>query len=286
MGPNSGTVPEFDPHALFWLFFRRGLQARIQSRSFVVIGTGLFVHGLSVHGIAEGQSDIGLEFLVLVVFDDFPHTLCTPRELQGIDRSGICREPILTVDLLAICFETREEILIALCSDIRNRLSICLYDLEIFVIDPDLALKIALALLQLLWSNIENIAIDFVDLFLPEVFHIVFADVVSCENKRLNFTEVLQVFSRKRDVLQRTCGSGYYFFHPFAGGIKSYFPDLVPLTGHAIIGVQRLNSNVLPVDVIRSCGAEFLFLVGELLNDVVDRDWWLFIAELGRTLGR
>src|SRR5262249_54106702 len=128
-------------------------------------------------------------------------------------------------------------------------------------------------------TDIEDEAVDFVDHFFSKVLNVVLANVVNSQDKGLNLTEVLQVLSCEGNVLQGAGRSRHHFFYALSVRIESNFPSLMPLSRDAIVGIQRLDSDVLAVDVIRACNFEFLFLLRELANDVRNWDRRFFLAK-------
>src|SRR5439155_27058436 len=92
-------------------------------------------------------------------------------------------------------FEAGKQVLIAAFFDVRHSLAISFDDLEILIINPDLSLEITLTFFDRLRRNIEDVAINVIDLFFAEVFQIVFADVIAGQNKWLDFADILQILS-------------------------------------------------------------------------------------------
>src|SRR6266581_5072983 len=181
--------------AFLWLFLLRGrglFQSRIQRWSFVaiILHARQRIDRAAVHCVAERQLHIGLNFLVILIFNDLPDPLSAGRKLQGVDSPGIRWKPVFAVDLLTIGLKTREKILVVLGFEVRHSFAVSLHDLQVLIVHPDLALKVALPFFDGLWCNVENIAVDLIDHFFAEVFHVVFADIVAGEYKWLDLAEI------------------------------------------------------------------------------------------------
>src|SRR5205807_5771975 len=117
-------------------------------------------------------TDRSIEALVVRVLDDLPDVHVVGLEMQGVVCTSVGREPVLTVDLLTIGSEPGEKVLVALVR-LGDRLTVGLHDLEVAVIDPDPAIKIAVAALHffLFWRYIKDVGPKLVDLLLANIFN-------------------------------------------------------------------------------------------------------------------
>src|SRR5947209_8419129 len=89
----------------------------------------------------EDDARVRSEPLVVRVLDGFPDMNITVGEMQVVIGSGIGREPVLAVDLLAVGHKFGEKVLVALAADVRNTLAAGLDDLEVMVVHPDASLE-------------------------------------------------------------------------------------------------------------------------------------------------
>src|SRR5580658_2490856 len=121
--------------------------------SLIRFGGGLrFVRGWLGAGIVVLDDRVALELLVVLVLDDLLDALWAIVEVQHVIGVGVRREPVFSVDLLPIRLELRK--LLALAFEVPDGFAVALHDLQILIIHPNLALKIALAgLIQLFWLH-------------------------------------------------------------------------------------------------------------------------------------
>src|SRR5713226_3396454 len=263
------------------LLLRSAVQFRVKRRSLTISLRRATFGAITLNGIAKGQLHVRLELLVIVVFDNLPYALRTGRELQGIHGARIGREPVETIDLLPVRLKPREQIFLSsLAANIRDGLSVGLHDLKVLVIDPNLALEIALILLELRRRDIEDIAVDLIDHFFSDIFQGVLRNVVARENKRLDLTDVLQILGRERDILQRVWRRFRDPFGPFPRRIEGDVAFDIVLTQNPVIPIQVLNPDGLVVCIVSACASELLLLLGEPLNDVVGRNRRIHMPKL------
>src|SRR5262249_27410745 len=118
------------------------------------------------------------------------------RKMQVVFCLGICWKPIFTVHLLTVGDKRWKQILFALLPGLRHILAVRKDDLHILLIDKDSPLKIALALLNLLWRHIENVGVQFIDFLLSNVIYLVISKVLGRQDKRQTLLDVVDVLAR------------------------------------------------------------------------------------------
>src|SRR5215475_14979752 len=95
-------------------------------------------------------------------------------------------------------------------SYIGNTFAVGLNDLQILIVYPDAALEIALSFFNGLWSNVEDVSLQLVNLLLSDVHHLIFRQLLGGEREGGAFAQVVHVFfgdvetglRRKFDVLE------------------------------------------------------------------------------------
>src|SRR6185437_4946412 len=98
---------------------------------------------------------------------------------------------------LPIGGEFREQVrlLLALLGEnVGGRFAFHLDNLEVVIVHPDSALKIALTLFGLLWSNVENVAVQVIFLLLSLVVDVVLGKFVGTQSKGEAAFNVLVIF--------------------------------------------------------------------------------------------
>ena len=79
-------------------------------------------------------------------------------------------------------------------------------DLEVLLVDPDLALEVALVLLEDLGAGGEDVGVELVDLLAAEVFDVVLGEVVGGEDERQAVLDVVEVGWGHHDALEGVLG--------------------------------------------------------------------------------
>jgi hypothetical protein len=134
------------------------------------------------------------------------------REIQNVV-GFVYREPVLSVDIVAVGFKARESRILVLPGDHVDGLSVGFHNLQILVVHPDFSLKVALLLLNLLGRYIKHVAVYFVDLLLSQVGQIVFFDITCGEDERENVLNIMEIVRREDNALQRAGGRANHLFH-------------------------------------------------------------------------
>src|SRR5580704_6300696 len=159
---------------------------------------------LLVLGNFRGRADLDgrTEALVIFVTDGHAHVNAAAAELESIVGVSVGREPIVALDIFAKGFETRVKMFRVFLFDIRNGFSVRLDNSHIFLVHPNAPLEIALILLDLLWADVKNVGVDFIELLLTDIFYVVLGKLVGGQNKRLNVLQVFLVLLIEADTLK------------------------------------------------------------------------------------
>ena len=133
-------------------------------------------------------------------------------EVEFVVSFGVDGEPVEAVDLLAPGGELGEEIFLISplfdfvagvpIADVRNGLAVGLNDLKIVIVDPHTSLKIALLAFNLLRRDIEDVAMQFVFLLLPNIEDVVFRKVLGGQDEWQAVANVGEIFLRHVNLLQ------------------------------------------------------------------------------------
>ena len=151
---------------------------------------------------------VGAEALVVGVLDDLADVDVLKRsaKVQCVIGFGVSGKPVLAIDLLAPSSELGEKVFVILFTDVGNGLAERLYDLEIVVVYPNATLKVALLAFDLLGSNVEHVAVQFVFLLLAGVENAVLGNFVGCENKGQAVADIVDIFRTHGDPAVLECG--------------------------------------------------------------------------------
>src|SRR5580658_4228032 len=151
-----------------------------------------------IHYIAEFNARFALVVLIVLIADDQLDPLRKIPEVQRIVGVSVRGKPILAVDLLAIGGKTRELVVLAV-PDGAHAFAVGLDNLQVAIVHPSLAFKVALTLHRLLRfrSHGKNIGIDLVDLFAADISNVVVGNLVGGEHERLHVNQVGQILGRQ-----------------------------------------------------------------------------------------
>ena len=76
---------------------------------------------------------------------------------------------------------------------LRNGLSVDQDDLEILLVDPDLALEVMLAFLNRLRTGLEDVGLEFIDLLPAQVFHVVLRKILSRKDEGQAMLDLVEI---------------------------------------------------------------------------------------------
>src|SRR5262249_54302496 len=124
-------------------------------------------------------------------------------EMEIVVGAGISGEPIFAVNLLAVGYKPRHQVLVALLADVRHALSTGLDDLKVLIVHPDASLKIPFVLLDAFGRHVEHVRIDFVYTLSADIEDVVLRQVLRGHDKRHFVTNVLEVLSAHGDPDER-----------------------------------------------------------------------------------
>src|SRR5215467_2989598 len=231
-------------------------------------GRRLLVFVTLIYRIAELDVHVALELLVIVVPDNHTHFDRTGLEMQRIVRVGINGEPVFAVDLLAQCLEFGK-LLVFVTPQQAHGLTEGLDDLEVAVVHPDLALEIAVALLQLLGFHRKHIAGNLIGFLLAEIADVIERNLFGGQHERLDVAQILHVFGAQLKTSERRDRGADHLFRALSVRRENnVFHNLVAPVDHAGVG-QRLNFYSLTVGVVFARAGELGLFSGELLDDLI-----------------
>jgi len=146
----------------------------------LVVGRSFFVGDVfAVVDDARG----GVELLVVGVFDYVAHVdvlgegALLGDEVQVAFGLGVGGEPVFAVDLLVVRGEWWREILVAFALVLGDGDAVDEDDLEVLLVDPNLALEVTLAFFEDLGAGAEDIGVEFVDVLAAKVGDLVLGQI-------------------------------------------------------------------------------------------------------------
>ena len=187
--------------------------------------------------------------------------------------AGVVREPIFSFDVLAISLEYFKRQRRRLDgAQIGNPFSVGFDNFEIFLVDPNDAVEERMLAVEGFGSNLENVAIDFVDLFGIQILDVVFGELARDDRERGNTREKLRIFRLELKILQRGGRGGNRFFielavigmHRVVGGRE--------LSTGTPIRSEFLNTDGLAISKLRACPQISLFFFSEDLDNFRGRE--------------
>ena len=150
----------------------------------------------------------GVELLVVRVLYDVAHVdilrQCAVRrgEVQGAFGLGIGGEPVLTVDLLVVRGEGGLEILVTSAGVLRDSPAVDENDLEILLVDPDLALEIMLAFFEGLGAGGKDIRVELIDSLTAKIGDVILGQVFGGEDERETVLNLVEVNRAHEDAFE------------------------------------------------------------------------------------
>ena len=115
----------------------------------------------------------------------------------------------------------------------------------------------------------KNIAIDFVDLLLADIFKVVLGELAGRERIRRNAVERFEILGREKRMLER----GLRLFDDLddgsSVGARRGFGDAEKLTGKFSVGSKLLYTDALSRGVAGSRDKKFVFLLRKAADDFV-----------------
>ena len=163
---------------------------------------------------------------------------------------GVGGEPILAVDLLIVGGEGRLEVFVAAARVLGNRGAVHEDDLEVLLVDPDLALEVVLVLLDGLRAGLEDVGVEVVDLLAAEVGDGVLGQVFGGEDEGKAMLDFIEVGGGHHDPLERVLRREDDVFGPLAILVKDDVGDLLVLpVDFAGVTVEGVDLDRLAEDV-------------------------------------
>lgn len=207
-----------------------------------------------VVGVANGHTDVDV----------------AAAEVEVVVGASVDREPIALFDVLAVGAEAGKYVFIVFGNDVGNGFAVRHDDLEIFVVDPDAALEVALVLFDGLGTNIENVAGELIDLLSANVGDVIFGKFSGREDEGLDIADVVEILLGEGDSLKGVGWSKGDVLVALAFGSKDDVAGHSVFAVGAVFLVESLDGEGLGVGVIIAFEFELRFFFGESLDDVFD----------------
>ena len=156
---------------------------------------------------------------------------------------------------------------------VRDRFPVDQHNLKVFLVDPELALEVPLALDQHFGTGLKDVRVQFIYVLLAQVGDVVLGQVRGGQDKRQPVLNIVEVGLAHHDAGQRVLRSKNDVFR--AGTIlrKDHIRG-VPILAVGLVGVL---SNGVDFDrpakgVVLQGGLELRFARGKLLDQLIGRD--------------
>ena len=194
--------------------------------------------------------------------------------MQYVIDLSVNGEPVLAVHLIAPGGEGGEQVFLAaplLDAEVGHVLAVGLHDLEVAIIHPDAALKIAPVFFDLLGRNVEHVGADLVDALFADVQNLVVRNLIAGQHERHPVLDIVKVLFRHSDAYQRRLRREHHVFLALALVVEQHVFHLLVLAVHRV-AVERLHRQRLPVGIVVTRNLELFFFGGEFLDDVLFGD--------------
>ena len=185
--------------------------------------------------------DGGVELLVVGVFDNVAHVdvLCEVAALRAAKCKvafglGVGGEPVFAVDLLVVGGEGGLEVFVASARVLWDGLAVDEDDLEVLLVDPDLALEVVLVLFEDLGGGAEDVGVELVDVLAAEVGDVVLGQVFGGEDEGQAVLDLVEVGGGHEDALEGVLGGEDDVLFALAVVVEGDVGDLLVLAVDAV----------------------------------------------------
>ena len=222
-----------------------------------------------------GDAGGGAEAFVVGVFDDGAdvdvggHVAFAAGEVEGAFGLGVGGEPVLAVYLFVVGGEGRGEVFVVFAFVVGDVFAVDEDDLEVLLVDPDLALEVAVIFDDDLGAGLEDVGVQLVDFLAAEVGDVVFGEVGGGEDEGEAVLDVLEVCGGHGDAGEGVLRGEDYVFCALAFAGEGDVSDLLVLAVD-LVGVLRdgLDFDGLAEGVILAGGVEVGFAGGEFFDNL------------------
>ena len=205
--------------------------------------------------------------------DVLVHEAVAAGKVENAFALGVDGEPVVAVDLLAPGDKGRVQIRVAAPGVVGNHAAVGDDNQQRLRVDPDAALETAVFFVDFLGGDVEDVAIDLVDLLPANVFDVVLGKVFRGEDELVIVLDVLQVGRHHNDAREGVGRGIYDFIQAGAGGTEDDVIDLVPLAVHLTrVVVDGFDAGGAAVGVVVEGLLIFHLLGGKLLNNLFSRN--------------
>jgi hypothetical protein len=194
------------------------------------------------------EGDRGVEAFVVGVVDDGADVDVLGEGFVGggeVERAfglGVGGEPVFAVDLLVVGDEGRREVGVVGAGVLGDVEALAEDDFVVGLVDPDLALEVALAFFEGFGSNVEDVGVEGVDVLGAEVGDVVFGQLGCGEDEGEALLDVFEVVLGHDDALDGGAGSEGDLLGAVALLVEGDVGDLavlaVGLAGVVVDGVE------------------------------------------------
>ena len=191
-------------------------------------------------------------------------------KVQGAFALGIGREPVLAVNLLIVGGEGRLKVFVAAACVLGHGFAVDEDDLEVLLVDPDLALEVAVVLDEDLGPGGEDVGVEIIDVLAAEVVDVVLGQVFGGEDEGEAVLDVLEVGGGHEDALEGVLRGEDDVLFALVVGVEGDVGDLLVLAVDAV-GVfgESVDFDGLAEGVVLTGLVEDGLAGGELVDDLL-----------------
>src|SRR5271170_5207458 len=217
----------------------------------------------------------GVVLLVVGVFDYIAHVdvlgegTLLRDEVEVAFGFGVSGEPVFAVNLLVVGGEGWGEIFVAFALVLGDGDAVDEDDLEVLLVDPDLALEVALSFFEGLGGGGEDVGVELVDVLTAEVGDVVFGQVFGGEDEGEAVLDLVEVGGSHQDALEGVLGGEDDVLFALAFAVEGDVGDLLVLAVDAV-GVcdEGVDFDCLAEGVVVAREVEDGLAGGGLLDDL------------------
>ena len=185
---------------------------------------------------------------------------------------GVGGEPIFSVHLLVVGGVGRGEVFVAFALVVGDGFSVDEDDLEVLLVDPDLALEVAVVLFHDFGGGAEDVGVDLVDVLTAEVGDVVLGQVFGGEDEGEAVLDVLEVGWGHHDALEGVLGGEDDVLFALAVFVEDDVGDLLVLAVDFVgVFVEGVDFDGLAEGVVLAGEVEEGLAGGELVDDLLGR---------------
>ena len=185
---------------------------------------------------------------------------------------SVGREPVVAVDFFVVGRVGRGEVFMAAAEIVGDGFAVDENDLEVLLVDPDLALEVALAFFEFFGAGLEDVGVEVVDLLAAEVGDVVLGEVGGLEDEGETVGDVVEVGLGHHDAFEGVARSEDDVFGAGAAVGEDDVGDLlVGAVGPCLCLREGVDADGLAEGVLVARFGELGFTGGKFGDDLFGR---------------